>query len=184
MKTYISILRGINVSGQKLIKMDALRQMYSDLGFKNIHSYIQSGNIIFQAQKIKHEYLEKKITEKIVADFGFNVPVIVMEFDYLSMVLKNNPFVVERTEDITKLYVTFLSHEPVQANIDKINIGQFLPDEFILKGKTIYLFCPNGYGKTKLTNSFFENKFKVVATTRNWNTINELYKISEKVSIY
>jgi len=81
MKTYISILRGINVSGQKLIKMDALRQMYSDLGFKNIHSYIQSGNIIFQAQKIKHEYLEKKITEKIVADFGFNVPVIVMEFD-------------------------------------------------------------------------------------------------------
>src|SRR6202008_1647475 len=90
------------------------------------------------------------------------------------IVLQNNPFINKRKEDVTKLHVTFLSAEPEKANIDKIKGGNYVADEFRVTGKTVYLFCPNGYGNTKLSNTFFENKLKVTATTRNWKTINEL----------
>jgi uncharacterized protein (DUF1697 family) len=126
--------------------------------------------------------LEKKITEKILKEFGFDVPVIVKDLDDLKTVLQNNPFVKKGNEDITKLHVTFLSHEPESENIAKITNGKYLPDEFVMKGKTIYLFCPNGYGKTKLTNTFFENKLRCNATTRNWKTINELFNIAGMVN--
>lgn len=181
MKTYISLLRGINVSGQKLIKMDALRLMFTDLGFNSIQTYIQSGNVIFQNEETESKKIEKRIADKINERFGFIVPVMVKELADLSAVLKNNPFVINRNEDVTKLHVTLISHLPKQEEIDKIKSDQYLPDEFILTDKTIYLFCPNGYGKTKLTNTFFENKFKVVATTRNWKTLNELFNIAEKI---
>ena len=107
---------------------------------------------------------------------------MVKELDEIKTVLKNNPFVNKRKEDIIKLHVTFLSQEPATDNIDKINKAQYLPDEFTLDGKNIYLFCPNGYGNTKLNNNFFENKLKVVATTRNWKTVNELVSIGEAFS--
>lgn len=177
MQTYISILRGINVSGHKPIKMDALQKMYADLNFKNIQTYIQSGNIIFQNKKTTHKDLEKKIAKNIFEEFGFEVPVIVKELGELTTIVKNNPFVNKRNEDLTKLHITFLSQEPEQINVEKIKGGQYQSDEFILIGSTIYLFCPNGYGNTKLSNTFFENKLKVVATTRNWKTTNELANI-------
>ena len=184
MTTYISVLRGINVSGHKKIKMDALRNIYSDLNFKNIQTYLQSGNVIFQGKRTKHEESEKIIARKILNEFGFDVPVIVMDLNELLTVLKNNPFVNERNEDLTTLHVTFLSQKPEQANIDKIKNGQYAPDEFIVSGMTVYLFCPNGYGNTKLTSTFFENKLKSVATTRNWKTIQEIFNIAGKVSIH
>ncbi|MCX6151140.1 MAG: DUF1697 domain-containing protein [Ignavibacteriales bacterium] len=182
MQTYISILRGINVSGQKMIKMDALRKIYENINFKNIQTYIQSGNVIFQYKKAVNFELETKITDKIFEEFGFEVPVMVKELYELLFILMNNPFVNKRNEDITKLHVTFLSQEPEQVNIDKLKDGNYGSDEYIIIGKTVYLFCPNGYGKTKLTNTFFENKLKTVATTRNWKTINELVNIAQKVT--
>jgi uncharacterized protein (DUF1697 family) len=181
MSTYIAILRGINVSGHKMIKMEALRKMFTDLNFKNVQTYIQSGNVVFQDKKTKSETLEKKIAKGISDEFGFEVPVMVKEVEELKNVLKNNPFVNKRKEDITRLHVTFLSAEPEQLHIDKIKEGQYAADEYIFSGKAIYLFCPNGYGNTKLSNNFFENKLKVVATTRNWKTINELVSIAEKI---
>jgi uncharacterized protein (DUF1697 family) len=182
MTTYISILRGINVTGHNMIKMDTLQKIYSDLKFKNIETYIQSGNVIFQDEKTKHEKLEKKITKKIIDETGFKVPIIIRDLDELTTIIKNNPFINKRNEDITKLHVTFLSQEPEQANIENIINGQYASDEFFLTEKTVYLYCPNGYGNSKLTNTFFENKLKIVATTRNWKTINELFNIAKKIS--
>ena len=179
MQTYISMLRGINVSGHKMVKMEALRKMYEDLKFKNVKSYIQSGNLVFQDKKIKCQDLEKKITKKILEEFGFEVPVMVKETDELIYVLKNNPFVNKRKEDTSKLHVTFLSGNPEKASLDKIKEGQYASDEYYISGNTVYLFCPNGYGNTKLSNTFFENKLKLTATTRNWKTICELVKLSE-----
>jgi uncharacterized protein (DUF1697 family) len=182
MITYIALLRGINVSGQRMIKMDALREMFADLGFKNIQTYIQSGNIIFQSDQVDCQNLSAAISNKIRDQFGFEVYVMVLKPGELAPVLENNPFLKIRTEEITGLYITLLSQEPEQSNIDKINSRTYIPDKFIISGKTVYLFCPNGYGRTKLTNSFFENKLKVIATTRNWKTINELVNITENIS--
>ena len=179
MNTYISILRGINVSGSKMIKMDALRKMYDDMGFKNVQTYIQSGNVVFQSKKTLAAILEKKISKEIFDRTNFEVPVLVKELDELKNVLNSNPFLDKRKEDINFLHVTFLSDTPQKENIEKIK-GEYSPDEFIISDKNIFLFCPNGYGKTKLHNNFFENKLKLQATTRNWKTITELVNIAEK----
>jgi uncharacterized protein (DUF1697 family) len=179
MQTYISMLRGINVSGRNMIKMDALRTIYESLNFKNIKSYIQSGNVIFNTKPSKPKDLEKKIMTQIKKEFNFDIPVIVKETEELKTVFNNNPFLTKRKEDITKLHVTFLSQEPEEIDIKKIKEGNYSEDEFIFIDKVVYLFCPNGYGNTKLTNTFFENKLKVTATTRNWKTVTELVNIAE-----
>lgn len=183
MQTYIAILRGINVSGHKMIKMEALRNLLEDLKFKNIKTYIQSGNIVFQDKLTNVGTLEKKIVKKITDTFNFEVPVMVKEENELMEVLNNNPFLTKRKEDITKLHVTFLSEIPEKEAVEKIKEGLYASDEFIIKEKTVYLFCPNGYGNTKLNNTFFENKLKVTATTRNWKTVTELVNMATQLSL-
>lgn len=180
MKTYIALLRGINVSGQKMIKMEALRKMFYDLKFKNVRSYIQSGNIVFENKKTPSSTLEKKIQEQIHKTFSFEVAVIVKEVDELINAVKNNPFIKNKDADPGRIYITLLSEKPEESKIDKINELQFAPDEFIILKDVVYVFVSKGYGNSKLNNNFFENKLKVKATTRNWKTINELIKISGK----
>lgn len=179
MKTFIALLRGINVSGHKMIKMEDLRKMCASLKFVNARTYIQSGNIVFQVKQATVSDLEKKISKGIKKDFGFEVPVLVLELLELKKVLKGNPFVNKRKEDISRLHVTFLGDEPGKENLLKIKDGNYGEDEFIVAGKIIYLFCPNSYGNSKLNNNFFENKLKTTATTRNWKTLNELVKMAE-----
>ena len=179
MQTYIAILRGINVSGHKLIKMDALKQLFEELNFKNSRTYIQSGNVIFESKKVDTKSLETKIEKQILKTFGFEVPVLVKEKEELKNVLDQNPFLTKRKEDPTKLHVTFLSTVAEQGYIDMLLQGEYQKDEFIISDKCVYLFCPDGYGNTKLSNTFFENKLKVKATTRNWKTVIELNKLAD-----
>jgi uncharacterized protein (DUF1697 family) len=159
--------------------MDALRQMYEDLGFQSVQSYIQSGNVLFQSKNTPNSELERTITSKISDVFGFDVPVLVLSLEEMKTVTANNPFVNDRHEDINFLYVTFLADAPDQALIDKIRNEVKSDDEFEVIGKAIYLFCPKNYGKSKLNNNFFESKLKTRATTRNWKTVLELVRIGE-----
>jgi uncharacterized protein (DUF1697 family) len=179
MTTYISLLRGINVSRQKLIKMDVLKKMYEDLHFVNIQTYIQSGNVIFQAKKSENKDLETRISSQIQRCFGFEVPVIVLETGELKDIVERNPYKADKTKDISYLHVTFLSSEPEHINLELINIKRSPVEGFTLFERAVYLYCPNGYGKTKLTNTFLENILKVSATTRNWKTTVELFTIAE-----
>lgn len=181
MQTYISMLRGINVSGQKMIKMDALRQMYELLNFSKVKTYIQSGNVVFQSAETNCLDIEQTIAQQINQTFGFEVPVMVKTLSELKTVISNNPFTDNKQKYISKLHVTFLSQQPQQNYLDKLNTTQYAPDEFVIIANAIYLFCPNGYGKTKLTNNFFETKLKLSATTRNWKTVNELANIAEQI---
>lgn len=178
MKTYISILRGINVSGQKLIKMDALKKAYEDLGFKNVHTYIQSGNVIFQTEE---KELEQKISGQIQKQFGFEVPVIILTIDDLKQIIGNSPYKEDDTKEICHLYVTILSPVSVNPDTEPARLKQLPGEEFIVTENAVYLYCPNGYGKTKLTNTFWESLLKVKATTRNWKTTNELLRIAESI---
>jgi uncharacterized protein (DUF1697 family) len=165
-----------------MIKMDALRALYEKIGFKQVKTYIQSGNVVFQTNKTNSKSLEKKIAESITGNFGFDVPVMVKEAEEIYEILKNNSFINKRKEDVSKLHVTFLSDKPAKAAADKLKEGNYGADEFIIADKNVYLFCPGGYGNTKLSNTFFENKLKLTATTRNWKTINELAGMAESIT--
>ena len=171
METYVALLRGINVSGHNMIKMEALKSILCDLNFTGIRTYIQSGNIIFENKTTDSTHLAKMIRDTIFRHFGFEVPVIIRTRSELEYISKNNPFLIERNENIDQLHVSFLAENPDEVHVKKTGEFQCLPDEFFMSGKEIYLFCPAGYGRTKLTNQFFENKLKTLATTRNWKTI-------------
>ena len=182
METYISILRGINVSGQKLIKMGALKKAYEEMQFKNVTTYIQSGNVIFQYATSKPAELEQKISGQIQKKFGFEVPVMVLLPQELKEILDNNPFANDPEKDIFYQHVTFLASVPKDPGLEVIDQKRAPGEEFRLMGKAVYLFCSNGYGRTKLTNTFLENKLKVRATTRNWKTANLLYTMAEEIT--
>jgi uncharacterized protein (DUF1697 family) len=177
MKTYIALLRGINVSGQKKIKMSDLKSLFENLGFKDIRTYIQSGNVIFKSSASAVKKLELKIETAIKNYFGFDVPVLIITPTELEKVIKQNSF-LKKKKDTGKMYVTFLADVPSKENVSKFKKVDFSPEEYSINGKNIYLFFPNGYGRAKINNTFFENKLKVLATTRNWKTINKLFEIA------
>ena len=182
MQVYISILRGINVGGHRIIKMEVLRSIYVEMGFEDCQTYIQSGNVVFRCKKQNTEFLEKKISSAIFVRFNFKVPVIVREIEDLREIVTNFPFGHDPSIGNSQFHITFLSEIPDKILTENLEEVSYLPDQFKLCGKTLYLNCPNGYGNTKLNNTFFENKLKVEATTRNWRTTLELLRMSEQIS--
>lgn len=178
MTTYISILRGINVSGQKLIKMDALRKLYENLGFHNVTTYVQSGNVIFISEAENPEELAQTITQQIKKEFSFDVPVLVLTIEKLKAIIAKNPFINKENNSI---YVTFLASKPEKFDSKGIEEKKLPVEEIAFTDDAVYLYCPKGYGTSKLSNNLIESKLKVIATTRNWKTTNELLKISLEI---
>lgn len=178
MHTSIALLRGINVNGQKMISMEKLRILLTDLGLTGVTTYIQSGNVVFQSGREAHFVLEKKIKSAIQDIFGFSVPVMVKTKEEWEEIISRNPFVGKKDIDASKLHVTFLSDTPNQVVVEEILGMKYGDDQCFFSGKEIYLFCPNGYGKTKFSNSFFEKQTKLIATTRNWQTVLKLLELS------
>jgi uncharacterized protein (DUF1697 family) len=179
-ETYLALLRGINVGGQKMISMDELKMVLGELGLTRIRTYIQSGNLIFESDNNDTVDLAAGIAGKILERFGFTVPVIIRTMEELENICRNNPLLAENQKNADKMHVTFLSEKPGRANENSLKEKNFLPDEFVVTGKEVYLYCPNGYGRTKLTNQFFESKLKVTATTRNWRTVGEVLRMNNE----
>ncbi len=174
MPSYVAMLRGINVSGSKPVKMEALRASFEALGFKNVRTYVQSGNVVFEAKERAAAPLGPKIVARIKRDFGFDVPVLVLGAGDLARVIEENPFANQRGVDLTKLHVTFLAAAPAAAGLKKMEGVSSGRDLFRCLGQTIYLVCPDGYGNTKLSNNAFERALAAAATTRNWKTVTTL----------
>jgi uncharacterized protein (DUF1697 family) len=178
MHTYISILRGINV-GHKVIKMDQLRALYESVGFTDVRTYIQSGNVIFSTRSESPSAIRKTIEEAINKSFGFPVTVIIREPAELRKVIKGSPFVGRKTTDETRLHVTFLDQKPAPSLVKALEpLAAKTKDEYSVKGKEVYLHCPDGYGTTLLSNAFFEKHLRVSASTRNWKTVNTVFALS------
>lgn len=172
---YIALLRGINVSGQKKVKMLDLRTMCEKMTFLNVQTYIQSGNIIFEYKDEPTEKIALSIHQQIEETFGYDVPVMVFTQSYLEEVVAKNPFLLTQPDgDPKQLHVTFLTAEPVIETIEELQQKDYGLDVFRIVADRIYLCLPNGYGRTKLTNNFFEKKLKLSATTRNWRTLHKL----------
>ena len=180
MNTFISMLRGINVSGQKKIRMVELKSLYESLGFVNVRTYVQSGNVVFDSTRQDASKLAASIEAQIEQSFGYAVSVFIRDTNDLQRIIGSNPFLSGRKKDPAKLYVTFLYSSPSKSKLGNLDISNDEADEFFVGDKEIFLFCPNGYGRTKLSNNFFERKLNVPATTRNWKTVNALYEMASE----
>jgi uncharacterized protein (DUF1697 family) len=177
MPIYISMLRGINVGGHKQIKMDRLRELFEALGFAQVKTYIQSGNVVFKAGKVSATTLSKKIEERILRDFGFSVSVISRTEDEIANTIKNNPFLNQPGIDPEKLHIAFLSEAPAPSALNKLAQLTLKPDQSRGLGKDVYLYFPNGVSGSSLWKHPLDGVLSVVATTRNWKTVNSLHQM-------
>ena len=176
MTTYIAMLRGINVGRGKMIKMERLRASFAALGFGEVRTYVQSGNVVFQSER-KSE-LTRTIEAKIHRDFGFAVPVLIKRSKELAQIVRDNPLLRVKGIDVSKLHVTFLSDPPPKTAAGVLEDLATIRERFRILNREIYLYCPDGYGNSKLTNNTIEKKFSLVATTRNWRTVNALLEMA------
>lgn len=177
---HIAILRGINVGGKRKLLMADLRTLFADLGFENVATYIQSGNVIFEA--IPGEDLRTmaaRIASAINKKYGYDVPVIVFPGAELITAIEANPFVKNQSKDISAFHLTFLSDIPSQDKVEEISDLDFLPDQFDVIGRCVFIRLggERKYHKSKLSNQFFEKKLGVAATTRNWKTVLKLVEM-------
>ena len=181
MRRYLSMLRGLNVSGQKKIKMADLRDLYVELGFGNVETYIQSGNVVFESSLENHDKIRDKIESGIKIRFEFEVPVLVLDLEEIREAHENNPFISREGIKEEKLYVTFFQDYPDEGLADKVmELNSPGGEEIIFSGKLAYFHFPNGYGRSRLDNNFLERKLKTKATTRNWKTVSKLKELLEE----
>jgi uncharacterized protein (DUF1697 family) len=173
------MLRGVNVAAKRMLKMSELAELYVSLGFDGVRTYLQSGNVIFSHNKGPSLGLEEKIERGLKERFGFDVKVFIRTPVELGKVILGNPFV---KKERTRLYVTFLHSKPPHVPLDRINAGRMGGEEFSVSGREVFLFLPNGSGKTNLSNAFFEKVLDVPATTRNWNTVTALFEMAGQSS--
>ena len=147
--------------------------------FPHIKTYVQSGNVVFETANDSAVSLSKKIERKILGDFGFLVPIFLRTAKELEKIIQRNPFLKVPAIDHSKLHVTFLSDDSPQTALEQLQPLAKPPEQFHVLGREIYLYCPNGYGNTKLSNTAIEKKLSVGATTRNWKTVNTLLAMAQ-----
>jgi len=176
-KTFIVLLRGINVGGKRKILMGDLRMLLGKNGYSEIRTYIQSGNILLQSDK---ETNTKKIgihIQKLIEKaYGFVVPTVVLSFEALKKAYEDKPFPNPESDKIS-LHLTILQSVPDPELVKAIADFDAGADRFQIKKQFVYLRCEGKYHKSKLTNNFFEKKLKVPATTRNWRTLGKLLEM-------
>jgi uncharacterized protein (DUF1697 family) len=180
MITAVSMLRGINVSGHRLIRMDRLKSLYADLGFKNPRTYLQSGNVVFETAKTAVRAQGQVIERRILRDCGFDVPVAVRTGEEMAAALSSNPLARRPGVDTRFLHATFLIDPVGDASLEGVSLPLGAGEAAVLRGEIVFVYCPNGYGISKINNSFFERKLGVRATTRNWQTVTALEKMARE----
>ncbi len=180
MTTHLALLRGINVSGHNMLKMDALKTTLEAIGFQNVQTYIQSGNVFVDTEEESAVKVGFQIKQEIFKVYGHEVPIVVIGKKDLEDCLKNNPFLREKDVDLKKLYVAFVSSTLRSDHINDLKISQFKPDEASIDGGKIYIKYAVGAGKTRFDQKYIEKKLNVIATIRNWNTVIQLLKIYEE----
>ncbi len=178
MVTYIAFLRGINVAGKNKIPMAELRELCESIELKDVQTYIQSGNIIFKSVVDSTSELEGLLAEAILNRFGFEVPVLIRTTDQVSAILNDNPFASDDDSIKKQLYFVLVGSSPSIETLIKFKTEVFANEEFSIADGCIYLKCNAGYGKAKLNNNLIERKLNVMATTRNYRTMNKLLEMA------
>lgn len=180
MTTHLALLRGINVSGHNMIKMEVLKTTLEAIGFKNIQTYIQTGNVFVDTEEENPAKVGFMIKQEIFKALGHEVPVVVVAKSDLKACLTNNTFLKEKEIDFKKLYVALVSMELNRDRINDLKMSQVKPDEAQIDANRIFIKYAAGAGKTRFDQKYIEKKLNVIATIRNWNTITQLLKIFEE----
>jgi uncharacterized protein (DUF1697 family) len=172
MATYVALLRAVNVA-QNTLRMERLGELCAELRLKNVRTYAQSGNIVFQADGSAGKWAQA-LQSKLAGETRLPVTVLVKTEAEITRILAKNPFLREKGIDWTKLHVTFLEQPLEKSAVEALETIKAGPDRFRWLGTEIYLHCPQGYGRSKLSNVAIERVLGVRATTRNWNTVRKL----------
>ena len=171
----MALLRGVNLGSRNRIAMADLRALVGEVG-EDVQTYVQSGNVVFRS-KAKAAALAKAIEKSIKDALGLDVTVLLRTRRRLTDVMRRNPFDTAGV-DPTKLHVTFLAETPSRDRVRSLSAQRFEPDEFDVVRREVYLLCPKGYGRSKLSNMFFERQLAVAGTTRNWRTVTKLAELA------
>jgi uncharacterized protein (DUF1697 family) len=171
--SWVALLRGINVGGKNLVPMKNLAALFEKAGARNVSTYIQSGNVVFSAAPALIKKLPALLEKAVTAEFGCRSPVVLRSHEELVKIEKAGPFA---GEDHARLLVMFLQGDP--TNVDRLDAKRSPPDRFAVVGREIYLHCPNGYGRSKLTNDYFDRTLHTISTARNWRTLLKLIDLT------
>lgn len=182
MGTYIALLRAVNVGG-RIVKMAELQLLFEALGFTNVKSYIQSGNVLFATDEGGEDAtrLRERIKGELEARFGFSVAVVLRTPAELEQLIARCPFAEEAAAQDKRLYVAALSAEPAAEGVERLRADYAGEDEWRLVGRELYLLYHNGAGESKLTTAFIERRLGVIATARNWRTTTTLAKMAREI---
>jgi uncharacterized protein (DUF1697 family) len=181
MPVMISMLRGVNVGGHNKIKMDALRDLYESLKLEDARTYVQSGNVIFRTKEKNIRLLGKKIQDAIEGKFKFRPAIIFRTVEDLRKVIAATPFADRPNLEPAKILVTFLADDPgAEGHAALLGLKSY-PEELHLEGRELYIYFPNGAGKSKLPWSSVEKWLKTSGTARNWNSVTKMLSIAEEL---
>lgn len=178
MPTYVALLRAINLGSHNKIPMPALRTVIEGLGYGDVSTYIQSGNVVLTA-KDKASTVEQALHDAIQKEFGFDVAVLVRTKAQMKKIVDAKPF-AKKAKDDGHLHVVFLAVKPKTDKVKALTQGDWGDDEVAVEGTEAFLHLPNGYGRAKLNNMLVEKKLGVVATARNWRTTAKLLELSSQ----
>lgn len=179
MPIYVALLRGINLGPHRRMKMERLRESFEALGFSQVQTLIQSGNVVFKAAKMSEAALCRKIEAQILADFGFSAAVLLRTREEMSKAVAGNPFSKKPGAEAARLHVSFLPESPSAEALKALEGMTKPPDEARCLGRELYLHLPNGMSKSSLINNPVERKWLKGATTRNWNTVSKLHQMCQ-----
>jgi uncharacterized protein (DUF1697 family) len=169
------------MAGHYPVKMADLSALYKCIGFNDAETYIQSGNVVFTCEdSLTVSGAVKKIEKSVLEKFGYNVSVMIRTVADLKNIILLNPFVQEENFDPSKMVAILLYERSTETQIQKMKGIDYPPDKFQIIDREVFVYCPNGFGRSKLYTNFFEKKMGVVGTARNWKTITTLLGIAEK----
>ncbi|OSZ78448.1 hypothetical protein CAP35_09405 [Chitinophagaceae bacterium IBVUCB1] len=175
MAKYIALLRGINVSGVKIIKMEDLRTIFARMGYTQVQTYIQSGNVVFDAPATPIPKLTADITKGLATALGYQVPVVVIKAATMQAIAIQDAFTNSiKSVSAAKKYVAFLEKKLSNEQISTLASLANPADTYLPQGDVIYISIDETKGKSLFTNMLLEKKLKLYATTRNWNTVCKL----------